>query len=235
VAAVAAGLVVASVPAALTLSSAGGPKRGTAPPGIAVGCPGGSGLVVYCSLPGRLPRLGQPPSCPAVWPAGLAGRRPGPGDRARRHVHDAVRGRLGTQGAGYDNIPCPYDCYGSPDYGNVIRQVPGSRCALARSAPVQLYLQEDNCAGSRTCARCRRVRSPRRRLRSGGPARRRGPPAFPRAHRRPRLLGGDAAAPGRGARLQCCPARIIRPARAGNRPGPAPFRPAGAQRPAVWT
>jgi len=49
------------------------------------------------------------------------------------------------KGRGLDNIPYLYGCYGSPDINDVIRQDPGSGARIALTAPVQLYLQANNC------------------------------------------------------------------------------------------
>jgi serine/threonine-protein kinase len=39
-----------------------------------------------------------------------------------------------------------YDCYRSPDVNDVVRQLPAAGTTAARTAPVRLYLQADNCA-----------------------------------------------------------------------------------------
>jgi hypothetical protein len=46
---------------------------------------------------------------------------------------------------GFSNIPYLYGCYGSADIDDVIRQSPGAGVLLALTAPVQLYLQAQNC------------------------------------------------------------------------------------------
>ncbi|OHV43039.1 hypothetical protein BBK14_10365 [Parafrankia soli] len=48
--------------------------------------------------------------------------------------------------AGFSNIPYLYDCYGSANTGNVVRQEPAAGARLAPTAPVHLYLQAQNCA-----------------------------------------------------------------------------------------
>ena len=46
---------------------------------------------------------------------------------------------------GFDNIPYLYGCYGSSSIGDVIRQDPAAGARIALTAPVQLYLQANNC------------------------------------------------------------------------------------------
>jgi hypothetical protein len=46
---------------------------------------------------------------------------------------------------GFEDIPYLYGCYGSPNVGDVVRQVPAAGRRLALTAPVHLYLQADNC------------------------------------------------------------------------------------------
>jgi beta-lactam-binding protein with PASTA domain len=46
---------------------------------------------------------------------------------------------------GFHNIPYLYDCYGSPDIGDVVRQSPGAGARISLTAPVQLFLQANNC------------------------------------------------------------------------------------------
>jgi serine/threonine-protein kinase len=47
---------------------------------------------------------------------------------------------------GFGNIPYVYDCYGSAGVGDVVRQAPGAGATIPLTAPVQLYLQANNCA-----------------------------------------------------------------------------------------
>jgi hypothetical protein len=47
---------------------------------------------------------------------------------------------------GFGNIPYLYNCYGSPDAGDVVQQSPGAGATISLTAPVQLYLQANNCA-----------------------------------------------------------------------------------------
>ena len=49
------------------------------------------------------------------------------------------------KGRGLDNIPYLYGCYGSSLIDDVVRQDPGAGAQIALTAPVQLYLQADNC------------------------------------------------------------------------------------------
>ena len=46
---------------------------------------------------------------------------------------------------GFDNIPYLYGCYGSSSIDDVIRQDPAAGARIALTAPVQLYLQANNC------------------------------------------------------------------------------------------
>ena len=46
---------------------------------------------------------------------------------------------------GFGNIPYVYGCYRSPDINDVVRQDPGAGATVARTTPVRLYLQADNC------------------------------------------------------------------------------------------
>ena len=46
---------------------------------------------------------------------------------------------------GFGNIPYVYGCYRSPAINNVVRQDPGAGATVARTTPVRLYLQADNC------------------------------------------------------------------------------------------
>jgi hypothetical protein len=46
---------------------------------------------------------------------------------------------------GFRNIPYVYECYGSRDINDVVRQSPGAGARISLTAPVQLFLQADNC------------------------------------------------------------------------------------------
>jgi serine/threonine protein kinase len=46
---------------------------------------------------------------------------------------------------GFDNIPYLHDCYGSGDFGDVVKQDPGAGTIIARTSPVHLYIQANNC------------------------------------------------------------------------------------------
>ena len=50
------------------------------------------------------------------------------------------------QARGFHNIPYVYECYGSSLINDVVRQSPGAGATIALTAPVQLYLQAQNCA-----------------------------------------------------------------------------------------
>jgi serine/threonine-protein kinase len=106
------------------------------------------------TAPGR-----SAPAVSAVTAAGPAGPAP---SRAPRPAHSSpppstavVPGVLGTtlpaassalRARGFSNIPYVYDCYGSAGAGDVVRQAPGAGATIALTAPVQLYLQANNCA-----------------------------------------------------------------------------------------
>jgi beta-lactam-binding protein with PASTA domain len=47
---------------------------------------------------------------------------------------------------GFHNIPYLYNCYGSPDFDDVVQQDPGARALIAVTDPVHLYLQAQNCS-----------------------------------------------------------------------------------------
>jgi len=46
---------------------------------------------------------------------------------------------------GFHNIPYLYGCYGSRDIDDVVQQSPGAGARISLTAPVQLYLQANNC------------------------------------------------------------------------------------------
>ena len=50
------------------------------------------------------------------------------------------------QARGFHNLPYVYACYGSSLINDVVRQSPGAGATIALTAPVQLYLQAQNCA-----------------------------------------------------------------------------------------
>jgi serine/threonine-protein kinase len=65
-------------------------------------------------------------------------------------VPDVLGGTLSgaaatLKGRGFDNIPYVYGCYGSSSIDDVIRQDPSAGAGIALTAPVQLYLQANNC------------------------------------------------------------------------------------------
>src|ERR1700722_563697 len=49
--------------------------------------------------------------------------------------------------AGFHDIPYLYSCYGSGNSGGVVRQDPAAGTHMARTSPVHLYLEADNCHG----------------------------------------------------------------------------------------
>jgi len=61
-------------------------------------------------------------------------------------LYTTLSGAAATlKGDGFDNIPYLYGCYGSSSIDDVIRQAPGAGTRIALTAPVQLYLQANNC------------------------------------------------------------------------------------------
>ena len=48
---------------------------------------------------------------------------------------------------GFHDIPYLYNCYGAGNTGDVVRQAPAAGTHIARTSPVHLYLQADNCYG----------------------------------------------------------------------------------------
>lgn len=48
---------------------------------------------------------------------------------------------------GFHDLPYLYSCYGSGNSGDVVRQAPAAGAHIARTSPVHLYLQADNCDG----------------------------------------------------------------------------------------
>jgi len=86
-------------------------------------------------------------------PVAASSARPSPA-RAPAPTTAAVPDVLGStlsgaaatlKGRGLDNIPYLYGCYGSSAIDDVVRQYPGAGARIALTAPVQLYLQADNC------------------------------------------------------------------------------------------
>ena len=107
--------------------------------------------------PRRDPAAPPAPAAPAVPPASPATASPAPSPKptvAPRPTAATVPDVLGStlsgaaaalKGRGFYNIPYLYGCYGSSGTGDVVRQDPGGGARLALTAPVQLYLQADNC------------------------------------------------------------------------------------------
>jgi serine/threonine protein kinase len=99
----------------------------------------------------------EAPADQAVPPASPAAASPAPSPKptvAPRPTAATVPDVLGTtlsgaaaalKGRGFYNIPYLYGCYGSSGIGDVVRQDPGGGARLALTAPVQLYLQANNC------------------------------------------------------------------------------------------
>ncbi|WP_162233155.1 PASTA domain-containing protein, partial [Protofrankia coriariae] len=124
-AAVATAAAVSALPTANpTTQASAGPTSGPAGPG---GGPGGA------------PSTAPPPAPPSS-----------PAD-SRVAVPD-VRGMVlgdasaALRRAGFSNIPYVYDCYRSPDTGNVVRQDPVAGTRIATTSAVRLYLQANDCS-----------------------------------------------------------------------------------------
>ena len=116
--AVLAGLAATAAAAAVILSSAGGQADATPP----------------TTPPTTGPPTTTPPTTRPAAPA----------------VPDVVAMKLADATAalkarGFGNIPYVYGCYRSPDVNDVVRQDPGAGATVARTTPVRLYLQADNC------------------------------------------------------------------------------------------
>jgi eukaryotic-like serine/threonine-protein kinase len=47
--------------------------------------------------------------------------------------------------SGFDDIPYLYNCYGSDNSGDVVRQSPAAGARVTQASPVHLYLQANNC------------------------------------------------------------------------------------------
>ncbi len=108
---------------------------------------------------GGAPSGGAPPAGPAASsapaPAHSAAPQPArssaPPPPSTGVVPDVVGTTLSAASSalkarGFGNIPYVYNCYGSPDTGDVVQQDPGTGATIALTAPVQLYLEADNCA-----------------------------------------------------------------------------------------
>lgn len=91
---------------------------------IAVAVAAVIGAAVFLSLP-------DPPPPPASVPA-VAGKT-------------LAAATSALTASGFHAIPYRYGCYGSDSTGDVVRQSPAAGTHLARTSPVHLYLQANNC------------------------------------------------------------------------------------------
>lgn len=53
--------------------------------------------------------------------------------------------RPALDAAGFEKYSWVYGCYGSPEIGRVVKQVPGGGVQVARATYVKMFLQADNC------------------------------------------------------------------------------------------
>jgi len=109
---------------------------GAAPVGAAVGAAPGAGS----TAPGSAPAANPPAPAP----------KPPPPVPTTATVPNVLYTTLpaaasALQARGFHNIPYLYECYGSSAIDDVVRQAPGAGAVLAKTAPVQLYLQANNC------------------------------------------------------------------------------------------
>ncbi len=81
----------------------------------------------------------SPPASPSASPAVTSPAVPDVLGMTLPAASSALKAR------GFHNIPYLYDCYGSHDIDDVVRQVPAAGARPALTSPVQLYLQADNC------------------------------------------------------------------------------------------
>ncbi|WP_250279790.1 serine/threonine-protein kinase [Frankia sp. Cppng1_Ct_nod] len=127
-----AGAALGPAPAATTVdpTSTLSPPVSDPAPGPAQGGPGPAG-------PGSAPAASAAPS--TANPV-----RAAPVPNVRDMVLDNATTTL--RNAGFSNVPYEYDCYRSPNVGNVVRQDPAAGTRTALTAPVHLYLQANNCA-----------------------------------------------------------------------------------------
>ncbi len=90
---------------------------------------------------------GGPVAASSAPPSQAPARTPAPTTAAVPDVlYTTLSGAAATlKGRGFDNIPYLYGCYGSSSIDDVIRQDPGAGARIAFTAPVQLYLQANNC------------------------------------------------------------------------------------------
>jgi Protein kinase domain/PASTA domain len=90
---------------------------------------------------------GGPVAASSAPPSPAPARTPAPTTSTVPDVlYTTLSGAAATlKGRGFDNIPYVYGCYGSSYLDDVIRQDPGAGARIALTAPVQLYLQANNC------------------------------------------------------------------------------------------
>jgi serine/threonine protein kinase len=131
-AAVMAGLIAASVAVAAALSVIPEPRPSPAPPSRP--------SIISASARMRPPTQGSAKATSS--PSGDAASTASVPDVMNMTLSAATSA---LRVRNYHNVPYLYDCYGSPDIGDVVRQVPGAGAHLALTAPVQLQLQANNC------------------------------------------------------------------------------------------
>ena len=85
------------------------------------------------------PTAPRPPASPSEPPAPTTGIVPGVLYTTLSSAAAALEAR------GFHNIPYLYACYGSRDIDDVVQQSPGAGARISLTAPVQLYLQANNC------------------------------------------------------------------------------------------
>ncbi len=90
---------------------------------------------------------GGPVAASSAPPSPAPARTPAPTTSTVPDVlYTTLSGAAATlKGRGFDNIPYVYGCYGSSYIDDVIRQDPGAGARITLTAPVQLYLQANNC------------------------------------------------------------------------------------------
>jgi PASTA domain len=134
-------------PAAKQATPSARPGRPAKPPAGTV--PGPAAAAPVGAAVGAAPATGAGAPGPAT-AARPPAPKPPPAAPATAAVPDVLYTTLSAAASalkarGFGNIPCLYECYGSPDVGDVVRQAPGAGAVIAKTAPVQLYLQADNC------------------------------------------------------------------------------------------
>jgi eukaryotic-like serine/threonine-protein kinase len=132
-------------PAAKQATPSARPGRPAKPPAGTV--PGSVSAAPVGSAAGAAPATGSTASGPAPKPPAP---KPPPPVPATAAVPDVLYTTLSAAASalkarGFGNIPYLYQCYGSSAIDDVVRQAPGAGAVIAKTAPVQLYLQADNC------------------------------------------------------------------------------------------